>query len=360
MVKKLRAGILGASGEVGKNYVRLLDGHPDFQVTYVAASANSKGKSYAERTGMTCSIGDLILEDANESWKAVGKCDFIFSAFEADKNLSKKQQEEHIKSIELDYARLGFGVVSNNSAHRGTCNVPMIIPEINSDHFAIIDYQRQHYGFDKGFVVVKPNCNIQSFMIPIHALRKAGYVISDMNLVTLQAISGAPSTTFMDMYDNVRTRIPGEKEKSENEPLKIFGSIHNGEIVNENSLSINAKCNRVPVTDGHSVSVFIKFKNKPSLEQILKIWNDFSSPPQNLKLYSAPSPAIIYTTNPFGPEAKLDRNNGKGMAITVGQLEECKGLFDYSFAGLSHNTIRGAAGGAILTAELLKAQGYLV
>jgi len=234
----------------------------------------------------------------------------------------------------------------------------MIIPEVNPDHLEIIDAQRKHYGFKKGFLVVKPNCNIQSFMLPIDALRKAGYMPSRMIVTTLQAISGAPKTPFMEMHDNVRTNIDGEKEKSENEPLKIFGKIQNGKIAKDGNLVISAKCNRVPITEGHTADVYLEFpEEKPSLDEIRGIWRMYSGVPQKLGLYSAPNPAIVYSAYPDGPEAKHDRMNCRGMAVTVGQLEQCA-VMDIKFAGLSHNTIRGAAGGAILTAELLKAQGY--
>jgi aspartate-semialdehyde dehydrogenase len=353
-------GILGATGEVGKNFIRLLQDNPEFKITYVAASPSSQGKRYAERVPFYngAEIGDLVLGNANEPSNAIGKCEVIFSAFEADKSLSKADQERNIREVEFGHARAGFPVVSNNSANRWTEDIPMIIPEVNPDHLGVIPYQQKHHGFSKGFVVVKPNCNIQAFMLPIDALRKAGYQVSQMIVTTLQAISGAPTTPFMDMYDNVRTRIAGEKEKSENEPLKIFGKMDNGIIVNEGRLVISAKCNRVPITDGHTADLYVEFLDKrPSLEEIKEIWANYSGLPQKLGLYSAPKPAIVYSSSPDGPEAKLDRMNGRGMAVTVGQLEKCS-VMDVKFAGHAHNTIRGAAGGAILTAELLKAQGY--
>jgi aspartate-semialdehyde dehydrogenase len=355
----IRVGILGATGEVGKNYIRLLENHPEFRVTYVAASPNSKGKSYSARTGLDSYVGDLILGDANEPQEALGKCSLIVSAFDADPNLSDEQKKLKIQEVELSYARLGFPVVSNNSPHRFTKNIPMIIPEINPEHLEAIKFQ-ESYKTSGGFIVVKPNCNIQSFMIPIHALRKAGYAISDMNIVTLQAISGDPSIKYLDMNDNLQS-LDGERKKTETEPLKIFGTVEEMEIINDSSLVINGQSERVPISNGHTALVSLRFRNrdnKPKLEEITRIWNNFKSLPQELGLYSAPNPVIVKSKSPKGPEVKLDRDNGRGMAITYGQLRECKGLFDYSFKCLSHNTIRGAAGGAILTAELLHAKGY--
>jgi aspartate-semialdehyde dehydrogenase len=361
MDKKLKVGVLGATGMVGQNYLRLLDNHPWFEVTYLAASPSSAGKKYSEavsgrwhmRSGIPEKVKNIIVEDAALVDKALGKCDLVFSAVEMEKAT--------ILAVEAEYASKGFAVVSNNSAYRGAEDVPVMVPEINPDHLSIIPDQQKKYGWEKGFLVVKPNCSIQSYMIPIYALIKAGYAIDKMILTTLQALSGAgyPGPAAIDLVDNIIPFISGEEEKSEIEPRKILGKVKNGKIIPDESIKISAHCNRVPVTDGHTACVSLNFSGKkPELNEILDIWRTFSSLPQELKLPSAPVPAIVYRDEPNRPQPQKDRDAGNGMAITVGRLRKCN-VFDIRFVGLHHNTVRGAAGGSILTAELLKAKGYI-
>jgi aspartate-semialdehyde dehydrogenase len=361
MDKKIKVGIIGATGMVGQNYLRLLDNHPWFEVTYLAASPNSAGKKYSEavagrwhmRTDIPEKYKNIMVEDAGLVDKAIGKCSLIFSAVEMDKAA--------ILATEAEYANKGFAVVSNNSAYRGADDVPVMVPEINPDHLSIIPDQQKKHGWNKGFLVVKPNCSIQSYMIPIYALMKAGYTIDKMILTTLQALSGAgyPGPAAIDLVDNTIPFISGEEEKSEIEPRKILGKVKNGKILADESIKISAHCNRVPVTDGHTACVSLSFAGKkPELDEILNIWKHFSSLPQELKLPSAPIPAIVYRDEVNRPQAQKDRDAGNGMAITVGRLRKCN-VFDIRFVGLHHNTVRGAAGGSILTAELLKAKGYV-
>ncbi|HNY16676.1 MAG TPA: aspartate-semialdehyde dehydrogenase [Treponemataceae bacterium] len=362
MSKKIPVGILGATGAVGQNYIYLLQDHPWFEVTYVAASPRSAGKAYKDvveskwlhGANIPAGVANLVIEDANDPKKAVGKCRFVFSALELD-------SKDEIKALENAYADLGIGVVSNASAHRWTENVPMMIPEINADHLAVIDAQKKQHGWDKGFVAVKPNCSIQSYMIPVYALMKAGYEVKRMFVTTMQAVSGAgyPGVPSLDMIDNVVPYIGGEEEKTEKEPLKIFGKVEGGKIVNFDGLKVSAQCNRVPVIDGHTACVSLEFgAKKPSLAEIEKIWEDFRGVPQELDLPFAPKRPIIVRHEPNRPQPRRDRNEDKGMAVSVGRLRECP-IFDIRFVGLSHNTVRGAAGGGILNAELLKAKGYL-
>lgn len=361
-MKKFKVGILGATGMVGQNYIRLLENHPWFNVVYVAASTNSAGMTYKEAvkgrwhmtTKIPSKIENLIVEDVSNIYGASKKCDFVFSAFEiSDKNL--------VKEIEEKYAEAGIPVVSNASANRKTEDVPMLIPEINSDHLKMIDIQKKNRGWKDGFIVVKPNCSLQSYLTPIHALNKAGYPVKKVIITTLQAISGAgyPGVPSLDVVDNVIPFIGGEEEKTEEEPLKILGGISNNKFVYNGDISISATCTRVPVSDGHLASVNILFKDKkPSKEDVINIWNNFKSVPQDLKLPFAPISPIIYTEEENRPQPKKDRDNDKGMAVTVGRLRDCK-IFDYKFVALSHNTIRGAAGGGILNAELLVKKGYI-
>lgn len=360
---KIRAGILGATGMVGQNYIRLLENHPYFEVTFVAASPNSAGKKYVDAvkgrwnmdTPLPSSIANLIVEDANLVEKALGKCDFVFSALELDK--------EATKALEIAYAKMDIPVVSNCSAHRFTNDVPMIVPEINSSHLDLIPIQKKNYGFNKGFIVVKPNCSLQSYLTPLYALEAKGYKISKVILTTMQAVSGAgyPGVASLDIVDNLIPFISGEEEKSEKEPLKILGSIKDNKFVNAENIKFSAHCNRVAVIDGHTACVSFEFadkSNKPTKEEIIKIWREFNAVPQELKLPFAPSHPIIYTEEENRPQPRKDRANDKAMAIVVGRLRECN-VFDYRFVGLSHNTVRGAAGGGILNAELLHAKGYL-
>jgi len=362
-MKKLKVGVLGATGMVGQRYIALLENHPWFEVTLVAASPRSAGKTYSEATkgrwqmtkAIPSNISNLIVKDANIVEDIVGKVDFVFSAVELEKEL--------IRELELKYARNNVPVVSNCSAHRGTDDVPMLIPEINHSHLDIIPIQQEARNFKKGFVLVKPNCSLQSYILPMYALQEKGYKISKAIISTMQASSGAgyPGVPSLDLLDNVVPFIGGEEEKSENEPQKIFGKIENGKIINDTSIKISAHCNRVPVVDGHTACVSLEFEdkdNKPSIDEIKKIWKEFSSVPQELDLPSAPKNAITYNEEQNRPQPRKDRDNDKGMSVTVGRLRECK-VFDIRFVGLSHNTIRGAAGGGILNAELLHAKGFL-
>jgi len=361
-MKKIKVGILGATGMVGQNYIRLLENHPWFDVTYVAASSNSAGVKYNEavkgRWQMTSpipkNVAKLTVEDVMDIEKAKNKCDFVFSAFEiSDKQIVKETEEK--------YAEAGIPVVSNASANRWTLDVPMLIPEINANHTDIIATQKKNHGWSKGFIAVKPNCSLQSYITPIYALNKAGFPISKIFITTLQAVSGAgyPGVPSLDMIDNVVPYIGGEEDKTENEPLKILGEIKNGKFEKAKDLNISAQCMRVPVSDGHLACVSIKFKNKkPTKEEILKIWNEFKGVPQDLKLPFAPVHPIIYNEEDNRPQPKKDRNNDKAMAVTVGRLRKCN-IFDYKFVALSHNTVRGAAGGGILNAELLVKKGFM-
>ncbi len=347
---------------VGQNYIKLLDKHLWFDVVYLAASVNSAGVTYKEavkgrwqmNTEIPEKIKNIIVEDVANIEKASKKCDFVFSAFEiSDKNL--------VKEIEEKYAEAGMPVVSNASANRWTNDVPMLIPEINSDHLDILASQKKNHNWSKGFIVVKPNCSLQSYLTPIHALNMAGYQVKKIMITTLQAVSGAgyPGVPSLDMIDNVVPYIGGEEEKTENEPLKILGNIKNGKFIKNTDIKISATCTRVPVTDGHLATVNILFKDKkPTKEAVINIWNNFKSIPQDLKLPFAPINPIIYTEEENRPQPKKDRSNDKGMAVTVGRLRDCK-VFDYKFVALSHNTIRGAAGGGILNAELLVKKGYI-
>jgi aspartate-semialdehyde dehydrogenase len=358
---KINVGVLGATGMVGQNYIRLLRNHPWFEVTYVAASPRSAGKKYSEAVAgrwlmdedIPEDAQDLVVRDAAHVEEAKEECAFVFSSVEMDKAA--------IRATEDRYAEAGMPVVSNNSAHRHTPDVPVLIPEINPDHIDILPIQREKRGWNNGFVVVKPNCSVQSYMAPIHALREAGYPVARAIVATLQAVSGAgyPGHASLDMTDNVIPFINGEEEKSEVEPLKIFGKIENGEFVDDDSIEISAHCNRVPVIDGHLACVSLEFASeKPSLDEIKEIWLAYRSVPQELELPSAPVHPILYREENNRPQPRKDRDADKGMAVTVGRLRGCN-VFDCRFVGLSHNTVRGAAGGGILNAELLKAKGYL-
>ena len=362
-MKNLRVGVLGATGMVGQNYISLLDNHPWFDVAYVAASPESAGKIYAEavkgRWHMDKPIPfaecDLIVGDANNVEDALGKCDFVFSALEL-------KDKKAIQSLEESYAYVGLSVVSNASAHRWTEDVPMIIPEINPDHKDILKYQMKNRGW-KGFIVTKPNCSIQSYVLPLHALRMKGYNLRSAIVTTAQAVSGAghPGISSNDIIDNLIPYINGEDEKSEREPFKIFGYVEgtSGKIINDGSLAISARCNRVNVRHGHMAWVNLKFDGKvPELEDIINIWISFRGEPQEFELPSAPKRPIIYNKDLDRPQPRLDRDNENGMAVTVGNLSKCN-VLDIKFTGLSHNTIRGAAGGAIETAELLAYYDFL-
>ena len=361
MNEKISVGVIGATGMVGQNYIRLLNGHPWFEVAYLAASPRSTGKRYRQAvagrwhmaTEIPSAVGDLIVEDAGNVRGAEGKCSVIFSAVDMDK--------EAVRKLEMEYASKGFAVVSNNSAHRYTEDVPILIPEINHEHCDLLSSQRKHYGWSKGLLVVKPNCSIQSYMIPVHALMKKGYRVARMIVTTLQGLSGAgyPGPSSQDLVDNIIPYIVGEEEKSEIEPQKVLGRISGDRIVPDESISISAHCTRVAVIDGHSACASIEFAGpKPSLDELKEVWRSYRSLPQELGLPSAPRQPIVVRDEIDRPQPRKDRNAGNGMAVVVGRLRPCK-VFDYRFVGLSHNTVRGAAGGAILMAELLKAKGYI-
>ncbi|HEY4789264.1 MAG TPA: aspartate-semialdehyde dehydrogenase [Bacteroidales bacterium] len=358
---RIKTGIIGATGMVGQTFIKLLENHPWFEVTYLAASEASAGKTYSQavqgRWHMSSEIPsyakNLVVEDAANVDKAVGKCSLIFSAV----SLSK----DEVRKMEALYASKGFAVVSANSAYRMDADVPMLIPEINHEHVNIIPVQQKNHGWDKGFITVKPNCSIQSYMIPLHALQVRGYKIKRIILTTLQALSGAgyPGPSAFDLVDNIVPLIKGEEEKSELEPQKIFGIIQNNQIVNDTSFSISAHCNRVPVIDGHTACVSVEFDGKkPTEAEIMDCWNNYHSVARDLGLPSAPERTIIYKEEIDRPQPRKDRDSGKGMTITVGRLRPCN-VFDFRFVGLSHNTVRGAAGGAILMAELVVAKGFV-
>ncbi len=361
-MKKFSVGILGATGTVGQNYIKLLQNHPWFNVIDVAASPRSAGKSYKEAVRekwqmsipIPTEVKDLMVRDVQDFKKIPKDLSFVFSAISM---LTKDQ----IKNIEYEYAKFGISVISNNSAHRWTPNVPMIIPEINHEHINVIPIQQRSNGFTNSFIVVKPNCSLQSYLTPIYALEKAGYKVNKLIITTLQAVSGAgyPGVPSLDIVDNIVPYINGEEEKTEKEPNKILGKVGKHGIEIDDSIQISATCTRVPVSEGHIASVNVQFNDKvPLKEEIIKIWKTFKSAPQELNLPFAPKHPIIYLENIDRPQPKKDRDNDKGMAVTVGRLRE-DNVFHYKFVSLSHNTIRGAAGGAILNAELLVANEFI-
>lgn len=358
MSNKLRVGILGGTGMVGQRFVSLLENHPWFEVVSIAASPRSEGKTYEEAVGkrwkmatpMPEAVKNLIVKNVNNVPEVSKEVDFVFSAVDMTK--------EEIKAIEEAYARAETPVVSNNSAHRWTPDVPMVVPELNPEHLEVIPYQKKRLGTDRGFIVVKPNCSIQSYTPALHALRE--FAPKVVVATTYQAISGAGKNfkDWPEMIDNVIPFIGGEEEKSEQEPLKIWGNVINGQIIKADAPLITTQCIRVPVTDGHTAAVFVSFEKKPAKDQILKAWTEFKGLPQELDLPSAPKQFIKYFEEDNRPQAKLDRDYENGMGICLGRLREDT-VYDYKFVGLSHNTVRGAAGGAVLIAELLKAQGYI-
>lgn len=359
MQRKLRVGILGGTGIVGQVFVTLLARHPWFEIAVIAASKHSAQKTYLEavknkwlRTkNVPTSVANLVVKDVTEIEKITNEVDFVFSALGTDKKA--------VSEIEEACAKTETPVVSNNSAHRWTPDVPVIIPEINPEHLDIIPAQRKRLGIQRGFIVTKPNCSIQSYVPAIQAL--GNFEPVNIAVCTYQAVSGAGETleSWPEIQDNVIPFICGEEEKSEKEPLKIWGVIKKGRIVNAKLPTISAQCVRVPITDGHLAAVFVQFlATKPTKEQIIEKWREFKGEPQKLKLPSAPIPFITYLEANSRPQTNLDRDRGCGMGITTGRLRE-DNIFDYKFVCLSHNLVRGAAGGAILTAELLKTQGYL-
>ena len=360
-MNKIKVGVLGATGMVGQRYIKLLEDHPWFEVTYVAASPRSAGQLYKDAVANRWLIGaeipsgvqNLMVEDANLAEKAIGKCQFVFSALELPK-------KEDIKNLEAAYAAEGIPVVSNASANRWTEDVPMLVPEINYSHLDVIADQKKHHGWDKGFIAVKPNCSLQTYMMPIHALIQAGYEIKRMVVTTLQATSGAgyPGVPSFDMIDNIVPFIGGEEEKTEKECLKILGTVKDGKIKNAAGPIVSSTCTRVPVIDGHTACVSLEFGDKkPSMEEIEKIWTSYTSVPQELKLPSAPEHPIVVRHEENRPQPRRDRETEEGMACVIGRLRPCN-VFDIKFVALSHNTKRGAALGGILNAELLKAKGF--
>ena len=357
-MKKYNVGIIGATGMVGQRFVNLLANHPWFNVVVLAASARSAGKSYEEAVGdkwafetpIPTQIKDMTVLDAEADMDKITACvDFVFCAVNMDK--------AKIRTLEEAYAKKEVPVVSNNSAHRFTADVPMIIPEVNPEHLNVIPSQRARLGTKKGFIAVKSNCSLQSYVPLLHPLK--GFGVTEVAVCTYQAISGAGKTfaTMPEILDNIIPYIGGEEEKSEKEPLKIWGEIVGDEIVSANSPAITAQCLRVPVSDGHTAAVFVKFDKKPTKEEILSAWANFKGEPQELQLPSSPEQFLQYFEEDNRPQAKLDRMAGNGMSVTVGRLRE-DSIYDYKFVGLSHNTLRGAAGGAVLLAELLAAKGY--
>jgi aspartate-semialdehyde dehydrogenase len=358
MTDKLKVGIVGGTGMVGQRFVHLLDQHPWFKITAIAASAGSAGKTYEESVQGRWKMQDpipedikkIVVQDASKVEEVAEHVDFIFCAVDMKKN--------EIQALEEAYAKTGTPVISNNSAHRWTPDIPMVIPEINPGHIEVIAAQRKRLGTSTGFIAVKPNCSIQSYVPMLHALMD----FNPTNVVasTYQAISGAGKnfTDWPEMLDNVIPYIGGEEEKSEQEPLRIWGSVVNGEIIKAKAPLITTQCIRVPVTDGHLATVFVSFENKPSKEEIINRWNQFKGRPQELGLPSAPKQFITYFEEENRPQTKLDRDIECGMGISAGRLRE-DSMYDFKFVGLSHNTLRGAAGGAVLIAELLKAEGYI-
>ncbi|HAJ96471.1 MAG TPA: aspartate-semialdehyde dehydrogenase [Ruminococcus sp.] len=357
-MKQYRVGILGATGMVGQRFATLLAEHPWFDVKVLAASPRSAGKTYEEAAGakwaMTVPIPEklknMIVRDLNADMESIVKdVDFVFCAVDMKK--------DEIKALEERYAKAECPVISNNSAHRFTPDVPMVVPELNPEHIEIIETQRKRLGTKKGFIAVKSNCSIQSYVPALHPLRKYG--LKNVLACTYQAISGAGKTfeTWPEMVDNLIPFIGGEEEKSEQEPLKVWGTIENGEIVKATTPNITTQCLRVPVSNGHTAAVFVSFEQKPTKEEILKAWKEFKGVPQELELPSAPKQFIHYFEEDNRPQAKLDRNLEGGMAVSVGRLREDT-QYDYKFVCLSHNTLRGAAGGGVLLAELLAAKGY--
>jgi len=358
MSERLKVGVVGATGMVGQRFITLLADHPWFEVVSVSASERSAGKTYADavkdRWAMTTpvpiKIGTLVVKNASNIEEVSSEVDFIFCAVDMPKDLTREMEE--------NYAKTETPVVSANSAHRLTPDVPIIMPEVNAEHFAAIDVQKKRLGVKNGFIVAKPNCSLQSYVPPLHALKEFG--LKKVFVCTYQAISGAGKTfkSWPEMVDNVIPFIGGEEEKSEIEPMKIWGEVKDNGIVHAKEPVITSQCIRVPVTDGHMAAVFVSFENKPSKERILEFWRSFKGKPQVQNLPTAPQPFMRYFEENDRPQTKLDRDFEKGMGITVGRLRE-DNILDYRFVCLSHNTLRGAAGGAVLIAELLKTEGYL-
>ncbi|MGI5893452.1 MAG: aspartate-semialdehyde dehydrogenase [Candidatus Merdivicinus sp.] len=359
-MQNYRVGIIGATGMVGQRFATLLENHPWFHVTALAASERSAGKKYADvlkdrwlmKTPMPASMADMVLLDATKDIEKMKELvDFVFCAV----NMKK----DEIKALEEAYAKAEIPVVSNNSANRGVDDVPMVVPEINADHIAVIEAQRKRLGTKRGFIAVKSNCSLQSYVPALHPLKEK-FGLKKVLACTYQAISGAGKTfeTFPEIVDNVIPFIGGEEEKSELEPLKIWGKVVDGHIVNATEPCITTQCLRVPVSDGHTAAVFASFEKKPEIEEIKKIWAEFEGEAQKLNLPSAPKQFLHYFEEDNRPQAKLDRDIEGGMAVSIGRLRP-DSQYDVKFVCLSHNTLRGAAGGAVLMAELLAAKGYM-
>ncbi len=357
-MNKIRAGIIGATGMVGQRFITLIENHPYFELTALVASPSSAGKTYGEAvkgrwmmsTPISEKIANMVVLNAEDIESVKPHVDFVFCAV----NMPKAET----RALEEAYAKAEIPVVSNNSACRGVEDVPMLIPEINYAHTAVIESQKKRLGTKKGFISVKPNCSIQSYVPALEPLRKYG--IKEVNVTTFQAISGAGKNfdTWPEMIDNVIPYIGGEEEKSEKEPLKVWGKVENGVIVNAETPLISAQCIRVPASDGHLAAVSVSFENKPSIEQIKKDWAEYVGEAQRLELPHAPEKFLTYFEEDNRPQTRLDRDLYGGMGISIGRLREDT-IFDYKFVCLSHNTLRGAAGGAVLGAELLFKQGYL-
>ena len=358
MEKKLRVGILGATGMVGQRFISLLENHPWYEVVTAAASPRSAGKTYEEAVGdrwkmttpMPEAVKKLVVMNVNEVEKVAASVDFVFSAVDMTK--------DEIRAIEEEYAKTETPVVSNNSAHRWTPDVPMVVPEVNPEHFDVIEFQKKRLGTTRGFIAVKPNCSIQSYAPVLTAWME--YEPYEVVATTYQAISGAGKTfkDWPEMEGNIIPYIGGEEEKSEQEPLRIWGHIENGQIVKATSPVITCQCIRVPVLNGHTAAVFVKFKKNPTKEQLIEKLVSYKGVPQELELPSAPKQFIQYLEEDNRPQVSMDVDFEHGMGISVGRLREDT-VYDWKFVGLSHNTVRGAAGGAVLCAELLKAQGYI-
>ena len=358
MEQKLRVGILGATGMVGQRFISLLENHPWFEVVTLAASPRSAGKTYEEAVGgrwkmdtpMPEAVKKLVVMNVNDVEHVASTVDFVFSAVDMSK--------DEIKAIEEAYAKTETPVVSNNSAHRWTPDVPMVVPEINPEHFDVIEFQKKRLGTKRGFIAVKPNCSIQSYAPVLTAWKK--FEPYEVVATTYQAISGAGKTfkDWPEMEGNIIPFIGGEEEKSEQEPLRIWGKIENGVIVKATEPKITCQCIRVPVLNGHTAAVFVKFRKKPTKEQLIEKLENFKGLPQELNLPSAPKQFIRYMTEDNRPQVTLDVNYENGMGINVGRLREDT-IYDWKFVGLSHNTVRGAAGGAVLCAETLVAKKYI-
>lgn len=362
MDQKLKVGILGGTGMVGQRFIALLENHPWFEVTAIAASPRSAGKTYEDAIGgrwkldtpMPASVKKIVVQDVSDVQDVAAKVDFVFSAVDMTK--------DEIRKIEEEYAKAETPVVSNNSAHRWTPDVPMVVPELNPEHFEVIEAQKKRLGTSRGFIAVKPNCSIQSYTPALTALKKAGFEPKTVVATTYQAISGAGKTfkDWPEMEHNIIPFIGGEEEKSEQEPLRIWGRVEDGRIVKAEGPVITTQCVRVPVLDGHTAAVFVTFEEgkKPTREEILKAWKEFSGLPQELGLPSAPKQFIQYLEQDNRPQVSLDVDYENGFGVSMGRLREDT-VFDWKFVGLSHNTVRGAAGGGLLTAELLTAQKYI-